>query len=86
MTWREKAKAFGAWFEGAALCAFRKWWRPATCVIAAGTVFVNGIYLPLKTHTAADLVGLAAVLGALAPFAIARTAELIKGRVDDSNA
>lgn len=84
MTIRARLKACGAWCESAALCAFRKWWRPATCAIAAGTVAVNGIYLPLKSGAAADLVGLAAVLGALAPFAIARTAELIKGRVDEN--
>lgn len=80
-----RAKAFAACFERLALCFFRKWWRPSTCVIAAGTVAVNGIYLPIKTHTAADLTGLAAVLAALAPFAIARTAELIKGRTDNAD-
>jgi hypothetical protein len=80
---KDRAKAFASAVERVALCAFRKWWRPTTCVIAAGTVAVNGIYIPLKTHQAADLTGLAAVLAALAPFAIARTAELIKGRVDD---
>lgn len=66
-----------------ALCLFRKWWRPLSCGVAVGAVFVNGIYIPIKTHTGADLTGLATVLGALAPFAIARSVELIKGRVDD---
>lgn len=68
-----------------ALCLFRKWWRPATCICAFATLGVNGVYLPLKNHQAADLAGLAAVLAALSPFAIARSVELIKGRADQDN-
>lgn len=83
MTVRERIKAWAGWAEKAALCAFRKWWRPATCVIAAGTVYVNGIHIPLKTGTGADLVGLAAVLAALAPFAIAREWGKAQGHIND---
>lgn len=79
MTWRERLEALRQRVaktairgQDVALCIFRKWWRPITCAVAVGTVAVNGIYLPLKLKTAADLVGLAAVLAALAPFAIAR--------------
>jgi hypothetical protein len=77
---------FGRWLDVAANCFFKKWWRPVTCVIAAGTVYVNGIHIPLAKHEAADLTGLAALLAALSPFAIARTVELVMGRKDDPNA
>lgn len=76
----------GRWAESSGLCFFRKWWRPMTCVIAAGTVAVNGIYLPIHNHQAADLTGLATLLAALSPWALARSAELIMGRKDDPNA
>jgi hypothetical protein len=78
---------FKAWFLAAqevALCLFRKWWRPLTCVTAFITLAVNGIYLPLKLKAAADLTGLAAVLAALAPFAIARSFD--KWQQGDPNA
>lgn len=77
---------FGRWLDVAANCFFKKWWRPVTCVIAAGTVYVNGIHIPLKTGTGADLTGLAALLAALSPFAIARTVELVMGRKDETDA
>lgn len=85
MTWAN-VKAWAARAQQVALNLFRTWWRPLACVNAAATLFVNGIYLPLVKGQPADLTGLAAMLGAMAPFAIARTAELIKGRVDDSDA
>lgn len=61
-----------------ALCFARKWWRPAICIGMAGSILVNGIALPLMTRTYPDLVGLAAVVAALAPFAWFRTQEKIK--------
>ena len=85
MSIRERVKRAAKWVEGAALCFFRKWWRPVTCVVAAGAVYANGIHIPLTTGTAADLTGLAALLAALAPFAIARSAELIMGRKDETD-
>lgn len=58
-----------------ALCVVRKWWRPLVCVGMGGSLIANGIILPLITHTAADLTGLAALCGSLAPFAWLRTVE-----------
>jgi hypothetical protein len=79
-----KLGALGYRAQEVALCLFRKWWRPTTCSTAFATLAVNGVYLPLKTGTAADLTGLAALLAALSPFAIARSVELIKGRADNA--
>lgn len=61
------------------LCLFRKWWRPASCVAAVGTIAVNGIYLPLKAGTAIEMTGVAAMLASLAPFVAARSWEKTQG-------
>jgi hypothetical protein len=62
-----------------ALCLVRKWWRPIVCVSMGGSLLVNGIILPLWTKTYPDLLGLAAVCGALTPFAWLRTKEKVEG-------
>ncbi len=65
--------------QNVALCLLRKWWRPLTCIGIAGSLLVNGIWVPLITRAGADLVGLAALVGALTPFVAARSFEKIKG-------
>lgn len=86
MTWRDRVSWAVSFVDRVGLCFFRKWWRPLTCVIAAGTVYVNGIHIPIATGQGADLTGLAALLAALSPFAIARTVEVVMGRKDESDA
>ena len=48
------------------LCFIRKWWRPVTCVGIAATMWVQGVILPLMNKTAPDLMGLAALVTAVA--------------------
>lgn len=62
----------------------RQAWRPVTCLAVAGVIAANGIYLPVVTQKAADFAGIALLLGALAPFGIARSLEVIKGRSRDA--
>jgi len=63
----------------AAVCVVGKSWRPLICISMGGVLLVNGIVLPLWTRTYPDLMGLAAVCGALAPFAWLRTKEKVEG-------
>jgi hypothetical protein len=63
----------------AGVCLIKKTWRPITCLGIAGSILVNGVVIPLQTHTVPDLVGLAALVTALAPFVISRTMEKLKG-------
>ncbi|WP_293460823.1 hypothetical protein [Phenylobacterium sp.] len=44
-----------------------------------GSLFVNGVVLPLVTKTYPDLTGLAALAVSLAPFAWLRSADKAKG-------
>lgn len=69
-----------------ALCLVRKWWRPAICVGIGGSVVVNGVVVPLITHQSPDLTGLAAVIAAASPFAIARSYEKVRGVADTAPA
>lgn len=62
-----------------ALCLVRKWWRPLVCLGIGGSLIVNGMVIPLLTRTVPDLVGLAALVTAAAPFAWLRTHEKVKG-------
>lgn len=66
------------------ICALRQAWRPVTCLSVAGVIAANGIYLPIVTQKAADFAGIALLLSSLAPFAIGRSVELIKGRTADN--
>lgn len=53
------------------LRAVRKWWRPITCIAMAGSVYVHGVYLPMKTLQPADLIGLTGLITAVvAAFAV----------------
>lgn len=66
-------------FQGAALCAVRKWWRPLVQLGIGGSLIVNGVAVPLITRTYPDLGGLAACIVAAAPFAAIRAWEKAKG-------
>lgn len=49
----------------------RRWWRPITCVWISATIFVNGVYLPLKLNQPADMIELSALVTAVvAAFAV----------------
>ena len=61
------------------LCVVRKWWRPVVCISIGGMLFVNGIVLPLAKWSWPDLLGLAAMITAAAPFAWLRTQEKLNG-------
>lgn len=57
----------------------RKWWRPVTCMWISGSVFVNGIYIPLKSGVPADMIALSALItAAVAAFAVREFAK-VKG-------
>lgn len=71
MAWDTKALNFA-----------RIWWRPIFSFIAVGTILVNGIIIPLITHSLPDLTGLSTLIGAVATLYVARTYEITKGRVD----
>lgn len=71
--------------ERSALAFVRRWWRPGVCLSMAASLAVNGTILPLMTRTYPDLLGLAALAAALAPFAWLRTSEKVKG-VNDTGA
>lgn len=78
MTLTQRAMAL----QEVALCLVRKWWRPAICVGIGASLLMNGVILPFMTHRAPDLTGLAAVIAAAAPFAVARSYEKVMGVAD----
>ena len=54
-----------------ALCAVRKWWRPATCIGIAGGAIVNLVVIPLANWEVPDMTAAAAyVTAATAAFAV----------------
>lgn len=67
-----------AWQE-AALCCVRKWWRPLGQVGAAASVWVNLVYLPIKTGKSPSLAEAAAYLTALGTLFAVRAYEKVKG-------
>lgn len=53
------------------LCAIRKWWRPITCLGMALSIYIHGVWLPMKTLQPADLIGLTGLVTAVvAAFAV----------------
>jgi hypothetical protein len=70
--------------QSAALAVTTAWWRPAAEWSVAGSIFVSGIYLPIKNHTAPDLGTLAALVGAATGFVAARSFEAIRGGGNDA--
>lgn len=61
------------------VCFVKKTWRPAICFHMGLVLLVNGVVLPLVNRSVPDLLGLAALIAALAPFAWLRTVEKTKG-------
>lgn len=65
---------FTRWFitaQAAVRCAITKWWRPLTCVGIAGSIWVNGVVLPLWHGTPVEGGGFAAMIAAAtAAFAV----------------
>jgi hypothetical protein len=57
----------------------RNWWRPLTCIAICGTMFVQGIVLPLMTKTFPDLMGLSALITSIAATFAVREWGKIKG-------
>lgn len=57
----------------------RKWWRPIAAWFIAGSLLVNGIIIPLLNKTTADLMGLAALVTAVAGAFAVREWGKIKG-------
>lgn len=65
-----------------ALCAVRKWWRPATCIGIAGGAIVNLVVIPLVNWEVPDMTAAAAyVTAATAAFAV-REYGKIKGTAE----
>lgn len=65
-----------------ALCAVRKWWRPATCIGIAGGAIVNLVVIPLVNWEVPDMTAAAAyVTAATAAFAV-REFGKIKGTAE----
>ena len=64
------------------LCIIRKWWRPLTCVWISASVFVNGVYLPIKSNTPADMVALAALITTVTAAFAVREWGKIKGSAE----
>jgi hypothetical protein len=62
-----------------ALCLVRKWWRPIICLGLGASLVTNGVVMPLIEGKGADLVGLAALVASVTPFAWLRTQEKVKG-------
>ena len=67
------------WLSDLALCFIRKFWRPLVCISMGLTLLVNGVVIPLVKMTVPDLIGLAAVVAAMTPFAWLRTHEKVRG-------
>lgn len=58
-------------WQEVALCAIRKWWRPASCVGIAGGAIVNLVIIPLRTWTVPNMAEAAAYVAAMtAAFAV----------------
>lgn len=64
------------------LCFIRKWWRPLTCVWISASVLVNGVWLPLKSGTPADMVALAGLITAVTAAFAVREWGKIKGTAE----
>ena len=54
------------------LVVIREIWRPIGSISIAIAIFVNGVYLPIKTHTIPSLAELAALVAAFAPLVAIR--------------
>jgi len=59
-----------------------RWWRPFGAAGIAGTVWVNGVIIPLANMETADGVALAALIAAVAAAFAVRTVEKRIGATD----
>lgn len=57
----------------------RVWWRPVSCIGIAAGVFVNAIYIPLKSGVPLEPTGFAAIIASLATVFAVREWGKIKG-------
>ena len=62
-----------------ALCLIRKWWRPVSQLGLMASVWVQLVYLPLKTGTMPSLAEAAAYVGAVVAAFGVRAYEKING-------
>ena len=61
----------------------QSWWRPFAAAGIAGTVWVNGVVIPLANMESADGLSLAALIGAVAAaFAVRTVEKRLAGRID----
>lgn len=65
--------------EAVALCVVRKWWRPLAALSIAGTMFVNGILIPVWRKETPDLTGLSLLVTSIAGAFAVREWGKIKG-------
>lgn len=70
-------------FFNALLSFVRKWWRPIAALGIAASLIVNGVILPLLTKTPADMVGLSALVSAVAAAFAVREWGKVKGTSND---
>lgn len=77
--WWSKIKVVASEVSNVSLCAVRRWWRPVVCISIGGSVLLNGVILPAVKGDWPDLLGLAALITAAAPFAWLRTQEKLNG-------
>jgi hypothetical protein len=78
----KKVFQFFSTLSNAILKLIRKWWRPVTCIAMAGSVYVHGVYLPMKTLEPADLVGLTGLITAVVAVFAVREWGKVRGVVD----
>lgn len=43
---RDRVRHHFLWWQNAALCLVRKWWRPFSCIGLAASVWVNLVLIP----------------------------------------
>lgn len=64
------------------VCFVKKTWRPTICFMMGLILLTNGVVIPLVKMEVPDLVGLAALVATLTPFAWLRTVEKRAGVAD----
>ncbi|MFN3558935.1 MAG: hypothetical protein ACK4UQ_06570 [Brevundimonas sp.] len=64
------------------VCFVKKTWRPTICFMMGLILMTNGVIIPLMNRQVPDLIGLAALVATLTPFAWLRTVEKQSGVAD----
>ena len=65
--------------SNAAKCFVQSWWRPVTCMGIAGGMVVNGVIVPLQSHTPLDMTGFSLAIAACSTAFAVRAWEKTKG-------